>query len=226
MMRMRFSGFFIAVGLLCSAVVFAQEAYTTKAVNVRAGPAQDYPLVAQLAAGTPVTVAGCVSDYLWCDVIYGDIRGWVYAKSLQYAYQSQQVPIYGYGAAIGLPIVTFSILSYWDNYYRSRPFYRDRPRWENRPYRGGPGFVAPPRAREPQYRPQRPVQPQYRPSRPVAPQYRPPRAVEPQTRPPRVERPQVQAPARQPGVREGNRPSPGGERPIQRRPPDREPGGN
>jgi uncharacterized protein YraI len=228
MMRKRFSGFFIAAGLLCSAAVFAQEAYTTKAVNLRAGPARDYPLVAQLAAGTPVTVAGCVSDYLWCDVIYGDVRGWAYAQSLQYAYQNRQVPIYGYGAAIGLPIVAFSVLSYWDNYYRDRPFYRDRPRWENRPYRAGPGFVAPLRAREPQYRPQRPVQPQYRASRPVEPQFRQPRIERPQVqrpqqiqRPQQVQpqmRPQVQPQMRPPGGREGNRPASGGERPIDRTP--------
>lgn len=235
-MRLRFSGFFIAMGLLCSAAVWAQEAYTTTQVNVRAGPAQDYPLVAQLAPGTPVTVVGCVSDYSWCDVIYGDIRGWAYANSLQYAYQSQQVPIYGYGAAIGLPIVTFSILSYWDNYYRSRPFYRDRPRWENRPYPGRPGLVQPLRPREPQYRPPRQVEPQYRPPRPVAPQYRPPRTGEPrvrpqrpadpQYRPPRVDRPQLQPPTRPQGGPQVNRPAPGGEKYIERRPPSREPGRN
>ena len=222
-MRMRFSGFFVAVGLLCSAAAWAQEAYTTRPVNLRAGPARDYPLVAQLASGTPVTVAGCVSDYLWCDVIYGDVRGWAYAKGLQYTYQSRMVPIYGYGAAIGLPIVTFSILSYWDNFYRNRPFYRDRPRWENRPYRPGPGFLAPPRGREPQFRQPRPVQPQVRPQRPVQPQVRPQRPVEPQGRPPRVERPQGQPPMRQPSAQPANRPPRAGG--IDRT-PSREGGGN
>jgi uncharacterized protein YraI len=216
MMRMRFSGFFIAAGLLCSAAVCAQEAYTTKAVNLRAGPDRDYPLVAQLAPGTPVTVAGCVSDYRWCDVIYGDTRGWVYANSLQYPYQNQQVPIYGYGAAIGLPIVTFSVLSYWDSYYRSRPFYRDRPRWENRPYRAGPRFVAPPRVREQQFRQPRPIPPQIRPVRPVQPQYRPPRVERPLAQP--QMRPQVQPHVRPPGGHEGNRPAPGGERRTDRTP--------
>lgn len=190
MLHKRLSVFFVAAGLLCSAAVWAQEAYTTRDVNVRAGPGQDYPAIATLAPGTPVTVAGCLSDYLWCDVIYGDIRGWAYAKGLQYTYESRMVPIYGYGAAIGLPIITFSLLSYWDNYYRDRPFYRDRPRWENWSYRSGPGFVAPPRNRELQYRQPRAVEPQYRQPRVAEPQYRQPRVAEPQYRQPRVAEPQ------------------------------------
>jgi uncharacterized protein YraI len=241
MMRMRFSRFFIAASLLFSATVCAQEAYTSREVSVRAGPARDYPLVATLAPGTPVSVAGCETDYQWCDIIYGDIRGWVYAKGLQYDYQSRRVPIYGYGAMIGLPIITFSVLSYWDNHYRSRPFYRDRPRWENRPYRGGPGFVGP-RPREPQFRQPRPVEPQFRQPRSVEPLVRPPRAADPQFRPPRVERsqgqpparpqvqpparPQVQQPARPPGVAPGNRSAPGSEKSNARRPAERERGGN
>ncbi len=230
MKRMRFFRFIVAAGLLFSAAVCAQEAYTTRQANVRAGPDRDYPLVATLAAGTPVTVMGCVSDYSWCDIVFGEIRGWMYAKSLQYVYENRWVPLYGYGAAIGLPIITFSILSYWDDFYRNRPFYRDRPRWEHRPYPGGPGFVPPPRPREPQYRPprpdqpqlrpQRPDQPQVRPPRPVEPQYRPPRPAEPQVRPqrqveplqrpPQVERSQVQPSQSPPGSPRGDRPIRGG----------------
>ncbi|MBK9609054.1 MAG: SH3 domain-containing protein [Betaproteobacteria bacterium] len=165
MMRPCISRFLIAAGLLCSAAVFAQQAWTTRQVNVRAGPDREYPLVATLDAGTQVEVVGCVEDYRWCDIFHGEIRGWVYAKGLQYAYESRRVPIYGYGAIVGLPIVTFSILSYWDNYYTNRPFYRDRPRWEHRPYPGGPGWV--PSPREPRYFPPRQREPQVRRSTPA-----------------------------------------------------------
>jgi uncharacterized protein YraI len=110
-----------------------QQAYTNSPVYMFAGPAGDYPAVAQLPGGVPVTVMGCVSDYSWCDVVVPNLRGWVYGANLSYPYQGNNVPILTYGMVIGLPIVTFSIGSYWDRYYRGRPWYNDRSRWESHP---------------------------------------------------------------------------------------------
>src|SRR5258708_7180113 len=110
-----------------------QQAYTNSPVYVFAGPAEDYPAVAQLPGGVPVTVMGCVSDYSWCDVVVPNLRGWVYGANLSYPYQGNNVPILTYGMVIGLPIVTFSIGPYWDRYYRGRPWYNDRSRWESHP---------------------------------------------------------------------------------------------
>ena len=135
---------------VCSlpAAALAQEAYTNRTANVRAGPDRSYPVVAQLPPGAGLQVMGCIDDYSWCDVVFGDNRGWVYAGSLVYPYQSGRVPILGYGAVIGLPIITFSIGSYWDRYYRGRPWYRNRSYWVNRP---------PPRHYRPPQRFDRPV---------------------------------------------------------------------
>lgn len=130
----------------------AASAQQTQAVingsaNLRAGPAKDYPLVAQLAPGTPVAVMGCVAGYSWCDVALPNLRGWVYAGRLNYAYQGGYVPVLNYGVTIGLPIVTFSIGSYWGNYYRGRPWFANQGRWAHHPpppvprpgFRPGPG---------------------------------------------------------------------------------------
>jgi uncharacterized protein YraI len=132
MIRTRFLALATAAGVLLSAAAWAQQAYTTRTANVRAGPDTDFPVVAQLAPGTPVQVDGCLPDYLWCDVDFGAGRGWVHTQSLQSYYGSRVVPLYGYGATLGLPIVTFSLFNYWDRHYRDRPWYRDRPRWESR----------------------------------------------------------------------------------------------
>src|SRR5471032_3303898 len=122
-------------------VTFAQQqAYTNSPVNLRAGPAGDYPIVTQLPGGVPVTVMGCISGYTWCDVVVPNLRGWVYAGRLSYPYQGGNVPILTYGTTIGLPIVTFSIGSYWGSYYRNRPWYSQQSHWANRPPPGpGPG---------------------------------------------------------------------------------------
>lgn len=119
-------------------VAAAQTAYVTRNVNVRAGPDSSYPLVATLRAGTPVSVGGCIASYTWCDVYTGDLRGFVYASYLTYPYQSNQVPIYSYGPALGLPLITFSLGTYWDDYYRGRPFYDKRSYWATRPYHAPP----------------------------------------------------------------------------------------
>jgi len=136
----------LAALLLVPAAAFAQaQAVTNSSVNLRAGPARDYPVVSQLPGGLPVTVMGCVAGYSWCDVATPNLRGWVYAGRLNYAYQGNPVPVLGYGNAIGLPIVTFSIGTYWGNYYRGRPWYRDQSRWAHRPPpRPGSGAGRPP----------------------------------------------------------------------------------
>ncbi|RKP45249.1 SH3 domain-containing protein [Trinickia fusca] len=119
------------VGLLMlSGTTLAQtQAYTNAPVEIYAGPAPDYPVVAQVPEGTALAVMGCVEDYSWCDVAAPGLRGWVYAEYLSYPYQGAEVPIVTYGATIGLPVVVFSIDSYWGRYYRDRSWYHDESRW-------------------------------------------------------------------------------------------------
>jgi uncharacterized protein YraI len=130
----------------------AQEGYTTRSVNVRAGPDTSYPAVAVLGGGAPVQVMGCLDDWSWCDVVFGYNRGWVYAPYLNYVYQGVRVPFYTYAPSFGIPIISFSVGSYWDRYYRGRPWYGRRDYWERRE----PQHVRPPgpspRSTPPSYR--------------------------------------------------------------------------
>ena len=136
MQRTHFSKIFLGAVLLWSTVASAHQAWTTRQVNVRAGPDHTYPAVATLAPGHPVKVAGCLSDYSWCDVVFdnGYERGWIPTRRLQYNYGGHRVPLYDYSSSIGLPVVTFSLLGYWDDYYRNRSWYRERPRWYDAPH--------------------------------------------------------------------------------------------
>jgi len=110
----------------------AQDAFTTRSVNVRAGPDTSYPAIATLGGGAPVQVMGCLDDWSWCDVGFEDNRGWVYAPYLSYVYQGARVPFYTYAPSFGIPIIGFSVGSYWDRYYRGRPWYGRRDYWERR----------------------------------------------------------------------------------------------
>lgn len=79
--------------LLCAvvaalpAIAAGQEAHALKRVNVRAGPARDYPLAVTFGLGTRLAVQGCSDAYGWCDVIGpGDRRGWICAGNIGYPY--------------------------------------------------------------------------------------------------------------------------------------------
>ncbi len=142
-------------GLAVSAVSFAETAYTTKSVNLRAGPSRDYPLVARVPGGIPLEINGCVDDWTWCDVSLGLDRGWIYAGSLEYPYENRRVVILGHGPLFRFPVVTFSVGPYWDTYYRGRPWYSRRSYWDHRP--PARHWVRPPSSHPPAVRPARPV---------------------------------------------------------------------
>lgn len=125
---------FGALLLAAFGLASAQNAYTTRPKHVRAGPNQDYPLVAQLDAGAPLEVHGCLSDWSWCDVSFddNDDRGWVFSDGVSFVYQGERVPLYSYAPSLGITVITFSLGSYWGDYYRGRPWYSQRDQWEHR----------------------------------------------------------------------------------------------
>lgn len=132
MQRRLFASLFGALLLAASGAASAQNAFTTRPMNVRAGPNRDYPLVAQLGPGAPLEVRGCLSDWSWCDVEFDGDRGWIYSGGLSFVYEGERVPLYSYGPSLGVPIITFSLLPYWSHHYRRRPWYARRDEWAHR----------------------------------------------------------------------------------------------
>jgi uncharacterized protein YraI len=121
----------------------ADPAITTQGVNVRAGPDVSYPQVGYLGPGMNVNVVGCVEGWQWCDVVAGPNRGWVYAGYLSYAYYDRPTIISYGGPSLGIPLISFSIGNYWDNYYRGRPFWNNRAYWYNHRVARAPEWHAP-----------------------------------------------------------------------------------
>jgi len=192
--------------LLLPLAALAADGYTTGNVNLRAGPDTSYPRLDTLPAGAPVDIQGCTSGWEWCDVVFQGERGWVAGNFIQYQYQNQDVLVPEYGAQIGIPIVTFAIQTYWDSYYRNRPFYRERARWYARPvpHRPPPRPVHRPAPPHHGSMPHRPAQPA-RPSRPMPDRHAQPMPQRPHVTPHPATRPT--APAR-PHPQPGNAPRP------------------
>ncbi|NJM35304.1 MAG: SH3 domain-containing protein [Rhodomicrobium sp.] len=125
---------FAAAALLSSVAIPAlanADARVTADLNMRAGPSTDFPVVAVLPDGALVDVYGCIRGYTWCDVSWSGYRGWASAGYLRQAYQGNYVPMLEYGPTFDLPIVSFSFGSYWDDYYRDKPWYGRRDRWRS-----------------------------------------------------------------------------------------------
>lgn len=138
-------------GLVCLAVAcvlagvstgaLAGEGYTVATATLYSAPDPGYPPIETIPAGARVFVEGCTDGYVWCDVVAGEDRGWLPGNIIQYEYNGGPELVAGFGAAIGIPIVTFSIADYWGRYYRGRPFWAQHDRWFGRPFPHRPAPV-------------------------------------------------------------------------------------
>src|ERR1700761_1470226 len=138
-----------AVLLIGSAAAMAQNAMTTDGADLYAGPDNSYPVVAQLDPNTPIQVNGCLDDWSWCDVAVQDNHGWMYSPDITYQYQGGYVPLYNYAPSLGVPVLSFSIDSYWGSHYHDRPWYSQREEWVHRPIRHQRPSGPPPSANPP-----------------------------------------------------------------------------
>jgi uncharacterized protein YraI len=106
----------------------AATGYITNDTSLLAGPSPDFPPVAQIGAGAEVDVHGCLAGFSWCDVSLSPARGWVSGEDLEVLFQTRRVRVTQVTPAV-VPAVTFSVVTYWDENYRSRPFYAQRDRF-------------------------------------------------------------------------------------------------
>ena len=132
-MRRTTIGLVGAIAGLCllPTLASALPAVTTEPTRLRAGPSFDFPVVDRIPADVRVNIHGCVRGYRWCDISWRDTRGWVRGYELAHLYQGRRVLIVEYGPRIGLPLVSFSVDTYWDRHYRGRSWYGERRRWRN-----------------------------------------------------------------------------------------------
>jgi uncharacterized protein YraI len=112
-----------AIAAVLPAVASAANAVTTSSINMRAGPSLSFPAVAQVPAGAPVQIFGCVKDGSWCDTAWARERGWVAGAYLSSIYRGAPVSVAAYGPQIGYPVVVYDQMAYWNRYYVGRPWY-------------------------------------------------------------------------------------------------------
>ncbi len=131
----------VTAGLLAiPGVAAAASAIVTTDLNIRTGPGPEYQAFDTIPFRSPVEVYGCARGYNWCDIGWAGTRGWVSGDYLAWREGGDYYdePIGSVGMAIGVPVVSFSVVEYHDRYYRGRPWYRghshwrdDRPRWRD-----------------------------------------------------------------------------------------------
>lgn len=108
---MRVSGSLAAatalIGVLASGQALAFEAVATNNLHLRTGPGEQYPVETTIPHNDKIEVHGCLEGISWCDLNWGDARGWAAGDYI--AYDGTQGPkvLPLAGDEIGIPIVTF-----------------------------------------------------------------------------------------------------------------------
>lgn len=76
-------------------------------LNLRSGPSTHYPIVATMDYGARLEVHGCLEDVTWCDVNWGELRGWASADYIDVDETTAVKPLPLARNDIGIPIVTY-----------------------------------------------------------------------------------------------------------------------
>ncbi|OSZ70861.1 hypothetical protein CAP39_07905 [Sphingomonas sp. IBVSS1] len=93
------------------------------------GPDWSHPRAGLLYPWTNVTIAGCLPDWSWCDVISRGSRGWVAGRDVGGSWQGRRQSINLIAPHLGIAILPFVFQAYWNQHYRNQPFYAERDRW-------------------------------------------------------------------------------------------------
>ena len=84
--------------------LYKPSAKVSNGLNLRAAPDQRAERVAVLPVGATVEVQSCLDDLKWCQVRYGDQRGWASADYLIARADGKRVRLAEAGKEVGVII--------------------------------------------------------------------------------------------------------------------------
>lgn len=150
MMMRRLAAPLCLAGLISSTTgALAAPAEVLAAVNLRTGPGAQYYALMVLPPGAPVEIYGCLNDDSWCDVGYGDTRGWLasrYLGTVRNWSAEQQImrpPVFSPPPIYREPPVYANPPPI---YREPPPVYREEPEWAPQQAYPGNVYIEPPPA--------------------------------------------------------------------------------
>lgn len=73
----------LAASIITATSAAAFTAFTSsKLLNLRAGPGEEFAIVGVMERDVRVDVRGCLPDFNWCVVTVDGLVGWVFARSI------------------------------------------------------------------------------------------------------------------------------------------------
>ena len=122
---------FLALAGLAGKAEAAVDGFVTHTMVLRAGPSANYPAIATIHGNPKINIFGCTAGGNWCDVSYRGVRGWGNGKNMVGEFRAKRYAVNRYHERLGVPVVTFNQTTYWNDYYRDRPFYRTKIYWSH-----------------------------------------------------------------------------------------------
>jgi uncharacterized protein YraI len=109
----RFLAVTTAFGLVLAGgqAALAFTATSSAHLNLRSGPGPQYPVVATIGHDDKIDVHGCLKEVTWCDVNWGDQRGWASADYIAYDTDNGPKVLPLAGDAIDIPLVTYDAVA-------------------------------------------------------------------------------------------------------------------
>lgn len=115
-----------AMALGMSGAAQAAPGWTSNALNLRAGPGVNYPLVARIPEKASVEVEGCLENWSWCNVFWRGKYGWTSGRHIELKKIKHHGGPHHASSETMPPVVVYNVNEYWDRHYRDAPFYAMR----------------------------------------------------------------------------------------------------
>ncbi len=105
----------VAALTLGASVAQAASGYTINRFYLYSGPGHSFDRLESVPDNARIHIFGCTPTYRWCDVSWGNARGWMDAHGIETYDRGRRVIVAEAGPYIRMPVITYTSAPYLDD---------------------------------------------------------------------------------------------------------------